>query len=178
MQAGSRERDRAMADNIRWILEHEGPGTKMAVWAHNGHVATLASGGFEPMGHHLRQMYGPEMVVFGFAFNQGSFQAVELPLGTGKLRPFHVKPAPEGSLDAMLAASGLALAAIDLRALPEDRARRGRGSTSPARREVSGPFTMNSPGIAFSLKLERISDLRCRSSSSRTTTSAAPECSR
>jgi hypothetical protein len=65
-------------------------------------------------------MYGPQMVVFGFAFIQGSFQAVALPVGTGKLRPFRVKPAPEGSLDAMLAASGLSLAAIDLRALPKD----------------------------------------------------------
>ena len=31
MQAISRERDRAMVDKIRWILEHEGPDTKMAV---------------------------------------------------------------------------------------------------------------------------------------------------
>ncbi len=120
MLAYSRVRDRAMADNIRWILEHEGSGTKMVVWAHNGHVATSVSGGHEWMGYHLRKMYGNEMVVFGFAFNQGSFQAVQMPFGTGRLRPFTVKPAPAGSLDAMLAASGLALAAIDLRALPKD----------------------------------------------------------
>ena len=165
MQAVSRERDRAMADNIRWILEHEGPGTRMAVWAHNGHVATLSSGGFEWMGHHLRKMYGPEMVVFGFAFNQGSFQAVELPVGTGKLRPFRVKAAPEGSLDAMLAASGLSTAAIDLRGSPRtDQSRRG--STSPARPEVSGPFTVTSSGIAFSLQRAYVVCTR-RSSSSR-----------
>ena len=113
-------RDRAMADNIRWILEHEGPGTKMVVSAHNGHVATSVASGQEWMGHHLRKMYSTDMVVFGFAFNQGSFQAVEMPFGTGRLRPFQVKPAPEGSLDAILAASGLALAAIDLRELPKD----------------------------------------------------------
>jgi erythromycin esterase len=118
--AYSRVRDRSMADNVRWILEHEGPGTKIVLWAHNGHVATSAAPRQEWMGYHLRKMYGTDMVVFGFAFNQGSFQAVELPFGTGRLRSFDVKPAPDGSLDAMLAASGLALAAIDLRALPKD----------------------------------------------------------
>jgi erythromycin esterase len=72
------------------------------------------------MGYHLRKQYGSDMVIFGFAFNQGSFQAIESPGGSGRLRLFQVKPAPEGSLDGMLAASGLTLAAIDLRALPKD----------------------------------------------------------
>jgi erythromycin esterase len=60
------------------------------------------------------------MVVFGFAFNRGSFQAMEMPFPskTG-LRNFTVGPAPEGSLDATLAAAGLRLAAIDLRRLPK-----------------------------------------------------------
>jgi erythromycin esterase len=120
MLAGARARDRAMADNIRWILQHEGPGAKMVVWAHNGHVATAATEGLEWMGHHLREMFGPDLVVFGFAFNQGSFQAVQMPFGSGRLRPFQVKGAPEGSLDAMVAASGLSLAAIDLRAIPKN----------------------------------------------------------
>jgi erythromycin esterase len=120
MLAYSRVRDRAMADNVRWVLEHERPGTKMVIWAHNGHVATMAANGMEWMGHHLRKQYGSDMVVFGFAFNQGSFQAIESPGGSGRLRSFRVKPAPEGSLDAMLASSGVTLAAIDLRALPKD----------------------------------------------------------
>jgi erythromycin esterase len=119
MLAYARVRDRSMADNVRWVLEHEGPGTKMVIWAHNGHVSTSAAY-HEWMGYHLRNQYGSDMVVFGFAFNQGSFQAIESPGGSGRLRPFRVKPAPEGSLDAMLASSGLTLAAIDLRALPKD----------------------------------------------------------
>jgi erythromycin esterase len=41
------------------------------------------------------------------------------PSATG-LRSFNVDPAPEGSLDAMLASAGLRIAAIDLRALPKD----------------------------------------------------------
>ena len=83
-------------------------------------MATSAAYGLEWMGYHLRKQYGSDMVVFGFAFNQGSFQAIESPGGSGRLRPFQVKPAPAGSLDSMLASSGLTLAAIDLRALPKD----------------------------------------------------------
>jgi erythromycin esterase len=114
-------RDRSMAENIRWVLDHEGPGAKMLVWAHNGHVATKNQYGIEWMGSHLRKSIGAEMVVFGFAFNQGGFQAMELPLETGKgLRPFNVGPAPAGSLDATLAAAGLQIAAIDLRSLPKN----------------------------------------------------------
>lgn len=114
-------RDRSMAENIRWILDHEGPGTKMVAWAHNGHVGTQSEQGIESMGVHLRRMFGAEMVIFGFAFNQGGFQAMEMPFATGKgLRPFNVGSAPTGSLDATLAAAGLQLAAIDLHALPKE----------------------------------------------------------
>ncbi len=119
--AGVVVRDRSMAVNIGWILDREGPDAKMVVWAHNGHVATTSTSGIEWMGSHLRKRFGSAMVVFGFAFNQGSFQALEMPLpsATG-LRSFTVEPAAEGSLEAMLASAGLQIAAIDLRALPRD----------------------------------------------------------
>jgi erythromycin esterase len=110
-------RDSAMAENIRWILEHEGPDAKMVVWAHNTHVSAAPNS----MGSYLRKVLGPDMVVFGFAFNQGSFQAVERPFGfSSGIRPFTVEPAPEASLDAILAAAGLNIAAIDLRKLPTE----------------------------------------------------------
>jgi erythromycin esterase len=147
--AASRARDRAMADNIRWILEHEGPGTKMVVWAHNGHVAKAAIGGWESMGHNLRKMYGPDMIVLGFAFNQGSFQAVELPLGAGRLRPFQVTGAPEGSLDAMLAASGLSRAAIDLRAIPKDGPIRDWFEKPRATRSIGAVYNEQTPEVSF-----------------------------
>jgi erythromycin esterase-like protein len=115
MGGGPATRDRSMADNVKWILE-QNPGAKIVLWAHNGHVAT---GGFpnETMGSALRRMYGREMVVFGFSFNQGSFQAVSV--SAGGLKNFTVPPAPSGSLDATLAAAGLPLFALDLRDAPE-----------------------------------------------------------
>lgn len=119
MQITPNIRDSAMAENIRWILEYEGKDSKMVAWAHNGHVATRF-GDNGSMGMHLRKMFGADMVIFGFAFNQGSFQAVEMPFPSAKgLHPFTVGPAPEGSLDATLAAAGLSLATIDLHTLPK-----------------------------------------------------------
>jgi erythromycin esterase-like protein len=125
-------RDRSMAENIKWILDQDAR-AKIVVWAHNGHVAT---GGFsyETMGTALRKMYGNQMFVFGFAFNQGSFQAI--PLGGGALRDFTVPPAKPGTLDAELAAAGIPLFALDLRLAPawfkERRGSREIGAAYPA----------------------------------------------
>ena len=114
MRANEVPRDRSMADNVKWILDHN-PKAKIVLWAHNGHVAT---GGFsyETMGSALRRMYGSEMVIFGFAFNQGSFQA--LAQGGGGLKNFTVPPAKAETLDGTLASAGIPLFALDLRSAP------------------------------------------------------------
>jgi erythromycin esterase len=112
MRAGQVTRDASIAANVKWILDRS-PGAKIVLWAHNGHVRTSAM--YSPMGADLRRMYGDQMVVFGFAFNQGSFQAV----GSARLKSHTVPPAPEGSLDATLAASGIPLFALDLRQAPK-----------------------------------------------------------
>ena len=119
--AGSPDlRDQYMAENIQWILRHEGPDTRMVAWAHNGHVSTGEDqrGGLRPMGSYLRQALGSDMVVFGFAFNEGSFRAVDAQNERTGLHPFTVGPAPEGSLDQTLARMGMPIAAVDLRAVP------------------------------------------------------------
>jgi erythromycin esterase-like protein len=112
MRTNEVSRDRSMAENVKWILD-QSPGEKIVLWAHNGHVAT-GGFGFETMGVSLRQMFGENMVVFGFAFNQGAFQAV----GPTTLSRFTVPPAPAGSLDAMLAEARIPVLAIDWRSPP------------------------------------------------------------
>ena len=104
-------RNRSMAENIRWIVEHEGSATRMIACAHNDHVATDAN----EMGTFLRKKFDKDMVVFGSAFNQGSFQAFEPGKG---LHSFTVPAAPAGSFDSILASSHLPLAMIDFRSLP------------------------------------------------------------
>jgi erythromycin esterase-like protein len=117
MYANRVSRDESMAANIKWILDHS-PKDKLVVWAHNGHVS--AGGemmGGKSMGSALRAMYRDKMVVFGLAFNQGSFQAVEPQRGR---HDFTVPAAPEGTLDATLAAAGIPVMALDLRRIPKD----------------------------------------------------------
>lgn len=121
-RSGQITRDYAMAENVKWILD-QSPRAKIVLWAHNGHVATDRN----TMGSELRRMYGDQMVVFGFVFDQGSFQAVDqggdvpglrnLDVRNG-LRNFTVAPAPAGSLDATLAASRIPIFALDLRSVP------------------------------------------------------------
>ncbi|MGB6689492.1 MAG: erythromycin esterase family protein [Terracidiphilus sp.] len=117
MNTASDFRDESMAENIRWIADHN-PGAKIVVWAHNAHVSWSYSQG-RSLGGHLHSFFGPQVMNFGFAFNQGSFRAVDVANKTG-VHPFTVSPAPEGTLDAALAATGIPAFALDLRALPKD----------------------------------------------------------
>jgi erythromycin esterase-like protein len=123
LAADPSSRDGAMAENVGWILD-QNPGSKMVVWAHNGHVSASESSaaGSEPMGGFLRRALGQDVVLAGFSFNQGSFQAVDMQ--TRAVHPWSVGPAPAGTLDAGLADVGLPLFALDLREAP----RAGAGS--------------------------------------------------
>jgi erythromycin esterase len=114
-------RDRIMAENLRWLLEQEGPDAKMVAWAHNGHVSTGNALPFVPLGRNLRQALGDSLFVFGLVFNQGSFQAMD---GGGDpprgLIVHTVPPARPGTLDAVLASVGKPLYALDVRDTPRD----------------------------------------------------------
>lgn len=116
MRAGTVSRDESMARNVEWILE-QSPKAKIVLWAHNGHVATAGFRGYAPMGATLRKTYGRDMVVFGFAFHQGSFQAVKP--GSG-LQDHTVATAPAGTWDALMASAGKPVFALDLRNAPAE----------------------------------------------------------
>jgi erythromycin esterase len=119
-------RDKAMAENVAWILENEGPRCKMVVWAHNGHVARDPRGIFDgavvSMGMHLARRFDAELVVVGFAFGEGGFQAVvkEKEGNRRPIREVSIGPAPDETLDAVLARTGIPLFILDLRHVDED----------------------------------------------------------
>jgi erythromycin esterase len=70
---GGPGRDRYMAENVEWLANVAQPGEKLVLWAHNFHVSVLSN---VMMGWHLRRAFpGRQMVVFGFAFDRGSFNA-------------------------------------------------------------------------------------------------------
>jgi erythromycin esterase-like protein len=115
MRVNQLSRDSSMATNIKWIADTN-PGAKIVVWAHNGHVGN--SGGDErsgSMGRDLRGTFHDQLVIFGFAFNEGSFRAVEM----GKtLHDWTVPPMESGTLDGVLAKTGIPIFALDLRHSP------------------------------------------------------------
>lgn len=113
-------RDRAMAENIAWLLENQYPQGKMAIWAHNGHVARDARGIFDgaivSMGMHLARRFDSDLVVVGFAFGEGAFEAVVHEEGNRRpLREVAIGPAPDETLDAVLARAGIPVFLLDLR---------------------------------------------------------------
>jgi erythromycin esterase-like protein len=117
MNAASDFRDQSMAENIRWIADHN-PGAKIIVWAHNAHISWAYSHGHS-LGGLLHSFFGPQIMNFGFVFDQGSFRALDVGDKSG-VHPFTVAPAPGGTLDAALAATGIPIFALDLRTLPKD----------------------------------------------------------
>lgn len=113
MASGRDTRDHYMAENALWLLQDLGPGTRMMLWAHNGHVRKID--GF--MGAYLSQALGDDMVAIGFAMGGGSFNAVPWngTRVTGPLQTFTVHDVPADSYEAYFRSTGLERFALDLR---------------------------------------------------------------
>jgi erythromycin esterase len=114
-QRGYAERDAAMAENVAWLAETRYPGTKIALWAHNGHIGSQTSGTAlgVTMGEHLRQHFGPAYVRVGFAFDRGAITAY----GGNGLGAKNVVAAPPGTLESVMNEVGPRLY-LSLRTLP------------------------------------------------------------
>ncbi len=69
-------RDKYMAENVAWVSDHLGD-AKIAVWAHNGHVAN--DNFFREMGPSmgalLREQYGDDYQIIGFSMGAGVINA-------------------------------------------------------------------------------------------------------
>jgi erythromycin esterase len=101
-------RDSSMAANVEWIAAHQPAGTKMVLWAHNGHVARSPA---SAMGAHLAARYGDALRVFGFALGDGNFTA-QGPRGLGTYPAASPQP---GSLEAIFRETQIPRFALDLR---------------------------------------------------------------
>jgi len=100
-------RDSSMATNVSWIEAHQPLGTKMALWAHNGHVNRVPNW----MGAHLAARYGSAMRVVGFAMGEGEYTAT----GPRGLSVYPAAAPPAGSLETVFRATGIPRFALDLR---------------------------------------------------------------
>jgi len=70
-------RDKYMADNAVWISNLFGTNGKIALWAHDGHIANNPSyWGGGSMGNFLRNKLANQYQIVGFSFSKGYFEAV------------------------------------------------------------------------------------------------------
>lgn len=135
------KRDMFMAENVAWILEHEGPEAKMAVWAHNAHIMR-ENGSYRPLGKNLSDAYGEAFYTFRLAFNQGDFRSYYYPFGgtLQDLRTFTIGPAPKEAFESVLASTKLPLLAVDLRGAPKE---------GPVAQYLDGRVSMRDIGAAY-----------------------------
>ncbi len=108
-------RDPLMAENVAWFANVLHAGEKLVLWAHNYHVSVQPI----TMGGHLRELFpGEQMVIFGFAFDHGSFNAVT----GGSLTASSVTPFPSG-FDPLFRSIGLPRWTADFRNIASTEAR-------------------------------------------------------
>ncbi|UCH85071.1 MAG: erythromycin esterase family protein [Candidatus Latescibacterota bacterium] len=114
-------RDMFMAENTEWILEQEGPQAKIVLWAHNYHVS-VDPNNQATMGTHLRNTFGDDMIVLGFSFFKGSFNAVEYDpwTGYGGLKKHTVGIPPEESYSYHFRMADIPRMMLDLRTIDFD----------------------------------------------------------
>jgi erythromycin esterase len=144
---GFNVRDRSMAANIGWILDHQPAGTRIVVWAHNGHVANHlfdSGSGLENMGSHLRRQFKTGYINLGFVFSEGSFQAIEMKGDPrGELNEITLGPPPESHASTAFTRTGKPLLVLDLRALPRQ---------GPVHDWFIAPHLVRDTGAVFSIE--------------------------
>jgi len=72
-------RDRHMAEHSLWLLDFAGPNVKIAIWAHNSHIAKISKytpDGRSSMGKYIGDKLGTGYLAIGTSFSIGSFAAV------------------------------------------------------------------------------------------------------
>ncbi|TMQ55703.1 MAG: erythromycin esterase family protein [Candidatus Eisenbacteria bacterium] len=107
LQEGSR--DSSIAANVEWIMERLPKQSKIVVWAHNDEVARTPGS----MGDWLAKRFGKDMVVVGFATNEG--QCTTAKTSAANLEATEIQPGPDGSFEALARASGVPRFLLDLR---------------------------------------------------------------
>jgi erythromycin esterase len=141
----SSQRGAAMADNVRWVLEREGPTGRVLVFAHNAHIKNASTEGgiwsaFERpptvMGQHLRSALGADLIIIGVSSARN---------GTG----LPAASQETGSLDAALARVGPSRFILDLRAARTDSAVTSWLAERRALRANFTSFLTLSPIVAF-----------------------------
>jgi len=112
-RSGIDPRDWAMAENLAWILDREGPDGRVVVISHNSHIQKLptrtVSGASATAAMYLQSLVDVDYVAIGTAYGSGA-------RWNGYLGPdiSEIDPSRDESIDGMLARVGLPVFLIDL----------------------------------------------------------------
>jgi erythromycin esterase len=117
-------RSQPMADNLRYLIDHERPGTKLVIWAHNAHVATSTPNpNVGPdsynLGYLLRRQFGRGYYALATEFDHGSYRS-RITTPPGDFKEGVLSSAPTGSIPWQLAQSAVGDFFVDLRAARSD----------------------------------------------------------
>lgn len=133
-------RDRAMAENLKWVIEEAEPGAKAVFWAHNAHIQESKE--LVPSsGHYLAESLGAKYVSIGFVFGRGGFQAIDFSGSQRGLTAFEVGEPPLGSVDEALSRTGWAISFVDLRNRPTSGVVGAWFQRSHVQREIGSGFS-------------------------------------
>ena len=98
-------RDKAMAENVQWIVNQREPEAKFVIWAHDSHISRgdskINDENFflgESMGSYLSKEYESDYCALGLFTYQGSCLGT-LSYSNFNLIEFDIYTSPEGSLD-------------------------------------------------------------------------------
>jgi len=116
---GSAYGNEMMARNIHWLAHDAYPGEKMVLWGHNALVGFSPGDAERSVGTWLREEFGEQIYVTGFAFHRGELLAIGVQngkyAGVGKQT---VPESAEGNGDSVFSAAGMPVFFLDLRTVP------------------------------------------------------------
>jgi protein-L-isoaspartate(D-aspartate) O-methyltransferase len=103
-------RDRHMFETLQNLLEAKGAGAKAVVWAHNSHIGDARHTEMGAVREELnigqlcRERFGKDAALIGFGTHSGTVAAASD--WDGEMEIKAIRPAPEGSVECLLHASG------------------------------------------------------------------------
>jgi erythromycin esterase len=116
------EREKAMASQVKWLIEKGYPGQKIVLWAHNLHVGDIdrpfGDKTYDSMGALLREIYGNQLYIIGFGFNHGQVTGgVDFMPGRPNLSFYSIAPPPKDVGDSILGSGPKPNYFVDFRSL-------------------------------------------------------------
>lgn len=130
-------RDQFSTRNVLWSMNQLGENSRIAIWAHNGHVVKKSViFNYDILGYYLNQIFGEAYYAIGFTFNQGEFGA----FSSDGFKRWKLKPVKSASWTKELNAQQTPFLLFDIRQNLEKLGKRTSGplfEMHPIRRDIA-----------------------------------------